>query len=76
MTDRKFTTWHNVYSNISGGGDPSREVADRNSSWVGPQHSTRSEADREELRFVERLYVYRIERDEDGGNPEIFKEEV
>ena len=45
-------------------------------NWIGPQHSTRSEADREVLSAGKRLCVYRIERDGDGGNPEIFVEEV
>ena len=61
---KRITTWHNVY------GD-----------WIGPQCSSRSGAD-EMYHSVEsaldpvRLCVYRIERDEDGGNPEIFVEEV
>ena len=42
--------------------------------WIGPQCSSRSDAD--EVAYAGRLCVYRIERDEDGGNPEIFKEEV
>jgi hypothetical protein len=61
---KRITTWHNVYDN-----------------WVGPQCSSRSDADdidnvlRDALVSV-RLCVHRIERDEDGGNPEIFVEEV
>jgi len=35
---------------------------------------TRSAAD--EVAYAGRLCVYRIERDEDGGNPEIFVEKV
>jgi len=58
---KRITTWHNVCAN-----------------WVGPQYSSRSDADEtdRELRAMKRLCVYRIERDEDGGNPEIFVEEV
>ena len=61
---KRVSTWHNVY------GD-----------WIGPQCSSRSGAD-EMHHSVEsaldpvRLCVYRIERDEDGSNPEIFVEEV
>ena len=61
---KRITTWHNVYND-----------------WIGPQCSSRSGAD-EMYHSVEsaldpvRLCVYRIERDEDGGNPEIFKEEA
>ena len=42
--------------------------------WFGPQCSTRIEADASA--DDDRLCVYRIERDEDGSNPEIFVEEV
>ena len=58
---KRITTWHNVYAN-----------------WVGPQCSNRSDADEtdRELGIMNRLCVYRIERDEDGGNHEMFKEEV
>ena len=61
---KRISTWHNVYDNL-----------------VGPQCSSRSDADdtdnvlRDALVPV-RLCVYRIERDEDGGNPEIFVEKV
>ena len=61
---KRIATWHNVYND-----------------WIGPQCSSRSDADdtdnvlRDALVPV-RLCVYRIERDEDGGNPEIFVEEV
>ena len=63
-TPKRITTWHNVYND-----------------WIGPQCSSRSDADdtdnvlRDALVPVRRC-VYRIERDEDGGNPEIFVEEV
>lgn len=43
-------------------------------AWIGPQCRTRSDAD--ESAYSARLCVYRIERDEDGGNHEMFKEEV
>ena len=59
---KRITAWHNVY------GDK-----------VGTQRSTRSEADdllQYDLSHYGRLCVYRIERDPDGGNPEIFVEEV
>lgn len=58
---KRITTWHNVYANC-----------------IGPQCSSRSDADKtdRELRIMKRFCVYRIERDEDGGNPEIFVEEV
>lgn len=58
---KRITTWHNVYAN-----------------WVGSACLTRSDADETdiELRIMKRLCVYRIERDEDGSNPEIFVEEV
>jgi len=61
---KRISTWHNVYDN-----------------WVGPQCSSRSDADDIQNSIgdyltEERLCVYRIERDADGGNPEIFVEEV
>ena len=60
---KRITTWHNVY------GD-----------WISPQRSTRSDADLgdhyEGYLAEERFCVYRIERDEDGSNPEIFVEKV
>ena len=59
---KRITTWHNVYGN-----------------WIGSQCSSRSEADDTSLEDCltdPRLCVYRIERDEDGGNFEMFKEEV
>ena len=58
---KRITTWHNVYAN-----------------WVDHQCSTRSDADEHHSvdDTAKRLCVYRIERDEDGGNPEIFVEEV
>ena len=61
---KRLTTWHNVYNN-----------------WVSPECSSRSDADdidnslKSALNPV-RLCVYRIERDEDGSNPEIFVEKV
>ena len=61
---KRITTWHNVYYD-----------------WLGPQCSSRSDADDidnslKSALVSERPCVYRIERDEDGGNPEIFVEEV
>ena len=58
---KRITTWHNVYSD-----------------WLGSQCSSRSDADEVAHRITHagRLCVYRIERDEDGGNFEMFKEEV
>ena len=58
---KRITTWQNVYPN-----------------WIGPPCSTRSDADtaNKGLGITNRLCVYRIERDEDGGNHEIFVEEV
>lgn len=61
---KRISTWHNIYD-----------------TWVGPQCSTRSDADRVHNLIVEyitdeRLCFYRIERDADGGNPDIFVEEV
>ena len=62
-TPKRITTWHNVY------GD-----------WISPQRSTRSDADlgdhSEGYLAEERFCVYRIERDEDGGNFEMFVEDV
>jgi hypothetical protein len=61
---KRITTWHNVYDN-----------------WLGPQCSSRNDADdidnslKSALNPV-RLCVYRIERDEDCSNPEIFVEKV
>ena len=61
MTDRKrITTWHNVWFTFMSADLASREEADKLSRFSG----------------TPRLCVYRIERDEDGGNPEIFVEEV
>ena len=61
---KRITTWHNVYG-----------------GWVDHQLSTRKLADEhyeacKGFRSRPRLCVYRIERDEDGSNPEIFVEEV
>lgn len=61
---KRITGWHNVYD-----------------GWVGHQFFTRSHADEhyyacKALKRRPRLCVYRIERDEDGGNPEIFVEET
>ena len=58
---KRITTWHNVYAN-----------------WIGPGCCSRSDADEvaEQLAHADRLCVYRIERDEGSGNPEIFVEEV
>ena len=60
---KRITTWHNVYG-----------------AWIAPHCSTRSDADLGDqsggYHTDKRLCVYRIERDEDGGNPEIFVEEV
>ena len=58
---KRITTWHNVYYN-----------------WTGPQCSSRSDADEvaDQLAHAGRLCVYRIEREPDGGNPEIFVEDV
>mgnify|MGYP000701500747 FL=1 len=63
MTER-ITTWHNVYDD-----------------WVSCECSARSDADAmhhsvDDYLTEERLCVYRIERDPDGGNPEIFVEDV
>lgn len=62
---KRITTWHNVY----------------NDSWIGNPFFTRELADEhydacKALRPRPRLCVYRIERDEDCSNPEIFVEEV
>ena len=59
---KRITTWHNVYD-----------------GWVGHQFFTRSHADEhyyacKAFKPRPRLCVYRIERDEDGSNPEIFVE--
>ena len=58
---KRISTWHNVYSD-----------------WLSPQCSSRSDADEISHRptHAGRLCVYRIERDPDGGNPEIFVEDV
>ena len=61
---KRITTWHNVYD-----------------TWLGPQCSSRSDADDIHTSIGDyvtapRLCVYRIERDEDGSNPEIFVEEA
>ena len=58
---KRISTWHNVYYD-----------------WLGSQCSSRSDADEVSHRLTHagRLCVYRIERDEDGGNFEMFKEEV
>ena len=62
---KRISTWHNVY----------------NDGWIGNPFFTRKLADEhydacKALRPRPRLCVYRIERDEDGGNHEMFKEEV
>ena len=61
---KRITTWHNVYDD-----------------WVTLQCSVRSDADEmhysvDDYLTEKRLCVYRIERDKDGGNPEIFVEEA
>ena len=58
---KRITTWHNVYYD-----------------WLGPQCSSRSDADKVADQAVGggRLCVYRIERDGDGGNFKMFKEDV
>ena len=61
---KRITTWHNVYK-----------------AFLAHQCSSRSQADDVHNSIGEyftggRLCVYRIERDEDGSNPEIFVEEV
>ena len=61
---KRITRWHNVYD-----------------GWVGHQFFTRSHADEhydacKAFKPRPRLCVYRIERNEDGSNPEIFVEEV
>ena len=61
---KRITTWHNVYGDL-----------------IDHHCSTRSDADDIDTSLEialgsERLCVYRIERDEDGGNPEIFVVEV
>lgn len=43
--------------------------------WISPPHSRRGDTDLGR-NPRDRLCVYRIERDEDGSNPEIFMEEV
>jgi hypothetical protein len=43
--------------------------------WISPPHSRRGDTDLGR-NPRDRLCVYRIERDEGGGNPEIFVEEV
>ena len=63
-TNKRITTWHNVYDN-----------------WFSSTYFNRSHADEhydacKEFIPRPRLCVYRIERDEDGGNPEIFVEKV
>ena len=58
---KRITTWHNVYYN-----------------WIGPQCFSRSDADKvaDQALLGGRLCVYRIERDEDHCDPEIFGEDV
>ena len=66
-------------------GGPSRhdlhDIPKRITTWhnvyhnlISSQYSTRSKTDN--WGDDSRLCVYRIERDEDGGNPEIFVEDV
>lgn len=43
--------------------------------WISPPHSRRGDTDLGR-NPRDRLCVYRIERDKDGGNPEIFVEEA
>ena len=61
---KRITSWHNVYD-----------------GWVSHEFFTRSHADEHHdackaFKPRPRLCVYRIERDEDGSNPEIFVEKV
>ena len=60
---KRIKTWCNVYT-----------------GWLSPIYYTRSGADSQsalsDLMDRHRHCVYRIERDEDGGNPEIFVEKA
>ena len=63
-TPKRIPTWHNVYG-----------------KWISPAFSSRRDADYSDYKLpsaptYERTAVYRIERDEDGSNPEIFVEKV
>ena len=58
------------------------DISKRITTWhnvydnsIGPQRFNRRHSDDSRGRH-DRLCVYRIERDEDGGNPEIFVEKV
>lgn len=57
---KRITTWHNVYQDATLGYN---SFTSRDQTFP---HSV----------GLKGLCVYRIERDEDGGNPEIFVEEV
>lgn len=60
-TPKRIITWHNVYANWMDGDFLTRSAADRSDQQGGAQ---------------QRLCVYRIERDGDGGNFKMFKEDV
>lgn len=57
---KRITTWHNVYQDATLGYN---SFTSRDQTFL---HSV----------GLKGLCAYRIERDEDGGNPEIFVEEV
>jgi len=68
-------------SYTSSNGEDLHDIPKRITTWhnvygdlMSAGFYTRSAAD--EVAYAVRLCVYRIERDEDGGNPEIFVEEV
>ena len=63
--------------------DDLHDIPKRISTWhnvyscsIREQCTSRRQADAYAAAYQKRLCVYRIERDEDGSNPEIFEEEV
>ena len=63
--------------------DDLHDIPKRITTWhnvyscsIREQYTSRRQADASAAAYQKRLCVYRIERDEDGGNPEIFVEEV
>jgi hypothetical protein len=78
----RYWTEEGLYSPIGANGYELYDIPKRITTWhnvyddwVSYECFTRQYADEDADNRI-RLCVYRIERDEDGGNPEIFVEEV
>ena len=78
----RYWTEKGTFSSLGINGFDLRDISKRITSWhnvydgwISPPHSRRGDTDLGR-NPRDRLCVYRIERNEDGSNPEIFVEEV